>query len=526
MESVAKYGTIYEFDEFRLIPGENLLLRNGEPVSLTPKALRVLAVLVERNGHLVEKSELLDLIWEDSFVEEGSLSKAVWLARQALGDTSKERFIQTVPKRGYRFVFPVSVITNGSGAFRLTDVSGADENGNDVIPKVEDQVMLPTAHLADWEGRPDFEQSLPERPSRSRTWRRAAIYASFGGVLLVAVSVYIALQGSNTAKIGRIRDRGTQNEEAYRLYLQAENLTQRRLPKDMQAALNYVNQAITLDPKFARAWAYKAHLHAYLAQYPGFDENEERRKSMDAVATALEIDPDQPEAYAIRCFNKAHYEYDFAGAEIDCKRALKLDPDSAIGHQRYSSFLRSRGRFDEAIAEAKRAVELQPISFDSQQNYAITLRFARRYEEEETEWKSLLEQNPAHSLIYTRLFTNLANQGKYDKAFEYLIRRLTEVNKADNETIERFRAAYATSGWSGVIRERIKHLDLESQNGPVDVAFLYASLGDKDKAFEYLEQACKERNSRTASLQVEPQLDPLRNDPRFEDLVKRVEGQR
>jgi len=518
VESAGKDRTIYEFDGFRLVPGEDLLLRNGEPVSLNIKSFGVLKMLVERHGHLVTKSEIIDTVWEDTFIEEGSLTRAIWLIRQALGDSSKERFIQTVPRRGYRFVFPVSVIADESGAYRLSDLVDAIDNGF-TAPQREVQI---TSGRTGSEAGAGLDPTLPATPSRSRNWRRVAAFSGVVVVLLAAISLYVTFYGSLTTKGGTLWDRGTTNEEAYRLYSQAENLTQRRLKKDMVAALDHLNQAIMLDPKFARAWAFKAHLHAYLAQYPGADENEEYRKSMDAVAKALDIDPNLSEAYSVRCHNKAHYEYDFAGAEIDCTRALELDPDSVIGHQRYSSFLRSRGRFDEAIAEAKRAVELQPLSFDSQQNYAITLRFSRRYEEEEAEWKRLLELNPAHSLIYTRLFTNLAQQGKYDKAFDYLIKRLTEVDKADNETVERFRTAFAASGWRGVTMERIKHLDLESMNGPVDVAFLYASLGDKDKAFEYLEQAFKERNSRIASLQIEPQLDPLRDDPRFADLLRRI----
>ena len=127
MESVAKNGTIYEFDGFRLVPGEELLLRNGEPIPLNIKSFAVLKILVERHGHLVSKSEIIDTVWEGMFVEEGSLTKAIWLIRQALGDTSKERFIQTVPRRGYRFVFPVSIVTNGSGAFRLSELSQSGE---------------------------------------------------------------------------------------------------------------------------------------------------------------------------------------------------------------------------------------------------------------------------------------------------------------------------------------------------------------------------------------------------------------
>src|SRR5262245_43884749 len=106
MELAPNNRVIYEFGGFRLVPSEDLLLRDGERISLNIKSYGVLKILVERHGHLVTKSELIDTIWEDAFVEEGSLTKAIWTIRQALGDTSKERFIQTIPRRGYRFIAP------------------------------------------------------------------------------------------------------------------------------------------------------------------------------------------------------------------------------------------------------------------------------------------------------------------------------------------------------------------------------------------------------------------------------------
>src|SRR4051794_5689979 len=133
MESASKNRTIYEFDGFQLVPGEELLLRKGEPVGLNIKSLSVLRMLVEHHGHLVTKSEIIDTVWNDSFVEESSLTKAIWTIRQAFGDTSKERFIQTVPKRGYRFIFPVAVMTDRSGAFRLSDLSTAGKLEADFI---------------------------------------------------------------------------------------------------------------------------------------------------------------------------------------------------------------------------------------------------------------------------------------------------------------------------------------------------------------------------------------------------------
>jgi tetratricopeptide (TPR) repeat protein len=282
-----------------------------------------------------------------------------------------------------------------------------------------------------------------------------------------------------------------------------------------------LNRAVTIDPNFARAWAAKAHLHRYVADYPGEDQTEQYKRSMDALGHALAIDPNLSEAHSALCLNKFRYEYDSAGAESACVRALELDPQSSIGHKAYATFLYSHGRFEESIAEVKRAIDLQPLALENQQAYALALYYARRYEEEEAQWIRLKELNPTHGYIYTRLFINQKQQGKDDKAFDCLIKKLA-MDHADNEVIERFRIAYAESGWRGVTIERIKHPENESFTSPFDVACLYATIGDRGMAFEYLEKAYLEHSYRLAVLQVEPQLDPLRSDPRYIDLVKRM----
>lgn len=123
---------VYTFGDFTLVPAEGLLLRNGEPVSLSNKAFSTLVLLVERNGHLVPKSELLETIWEDSFVEEGAITRSIWAVRNALGEDSKSgRFIRTVPRRGYRFVGSVSVSSDISGAYRLAFPPESDGTGHE-----------------------------------------------------------------------------------------------------------------------------------------------------------------------------------------------------------------------------------------------------------------------------------------------------------------------------------------------------------------------------------------------------------
>jgi tetratricopeptide (TPR) repeat protein len=170
-------------------------------------------------------------------------------------------------------------------------------------------------------------------------------------------------------------------------------------------------------------------------------------------------------------------------------------------------------------------MELQPVSYDNQQTYAIALYYARRYAESEAEWRRLIDLNPNHPLIYDFLIKCLAPQGKESEALENLIKRLS-ITKAGDENIERVRRAYATSGWRGVNLERIRIAEASEEPNINELARLYAAVGDKEKAIAYLEKAVRERSNMIAVLQVDPDLDPLRGDPRFEDLVKRIEGQK
>jgi DNA-binding winged helix-turn-helix (wHTH) protein/tetratricopeptide (TPR) repeat protein len=518
---------IFQFGEFRLIPAEGLLLRHQEPVPLSIKAFATLVFLVERHGHLVPKSDLLDEVWKDTSVEEGSISRCVWNLRKALGDKSRDGFIQTIPRRGYRFVCPVSVVTDDSGACRSSHRSGSIEHHNGAPQLAEQRAEIRptgefTSPLAESQNSDDFEQTLIAQPSRSQKLRRLATYALIGTILLIASLGYAFRNGPYLTRVSPSSGRGTTNEEAYQLYRQAENLSERRNQENIPVAMDYLNQSLTLDPKFARAWAAKALLFRAMADYPGADQAQQYNRSMDALGKALAIDPNLSEAYSALCLNKFRYEFDSGGAESACIRALKLDPDSSVGHKVYATFLYSHGRFDESMTEIKRALDLQPLALEYQQTYALALYYARRYKEEEAEWRRLIELNPTHGYIYTRLFINLSQQGEDNKAFDYLIKKLI-VQHVDNEIIERFRTAFASSGWRGVTVERIKHPENESFTSPFDVACLYATVGDADKAFENLEKAYLEHSYRIAVLQVEPQLDSLRDDPRYSDLVRRIE---
>lgn len=203
---------IFEFGDFRLVPNEGLLLRNNEPVPLSIKAFATLVFLVERHGHLVQKSELLDEVWDGTFVEEAAVSRCVWNVRNALGDTSKERFILTIPRRGYRFVAPVSIVTGDSAAFRSSGLGTAGEIPAEASSSVEKLAtngsggeISATAVAA--EGQEVAEREPPQQVRSSylpRGVRRWAAYAAVATLLLVGVALYFGLAGRGTLGKGGV----------------------------------------------------------------------------------------------------------------------------------------------------------------------------------------------------------------------------------------------------------------------------------------------------------------------------------
>jgi tetratricopeptide (TPR) repeat protein len=321
---------------------------------------------------------------------------------------------------------------------------------------------------------------------------------------------------------GATAKRGTTNEEAYRLYLQGTYLYHKRTAADARKAIEALDQAVSLDPNYALAWAGKAHAHRYAGNLRrDTNTHEEYKKSIEAINKALALDKNLSEAYSALCENKYLYEYDFDGAERECKRAVELDPNSSLAHEIYSRYLMSRGRFDEAISEIKTAIDLEPTSLFNQRNLGLALYYARRYEEAVAQYKRVIAMDEKFASTYNWLVHTLELQGNQSEAFEWFM-KLQALQKADEETVQAFQTAYQTSGWHGVLREQAKRFDEGEAASNSYGARINAQLGNKDKAFEYLEKAYQRREWGLAHLQVDPQLDNLRGDPRFDELIRRV----
>ncbi len=325
-----------------------------------------------------------------------------------------------------------------------------------------------------------------------------------------------------TTSNSSLAKRGTTNEAAYRLYWQGRNLIYKRTAADSRKAVEYFQEAVRLDPNYARAYSGMAHAYIASGNFGGGLPREEYAKAKTAVTKALELDNNLAEAYTVSGETKVIYEWDYPAAEKDLLLALELDPNSDLAHEQYGSYLANRGRFDEALAEIKTALEIDPNSLQNTLAFGRILYLARRYDEAIIQLKQVIEVNKDAWAAYGFLWTSYEMKGDTAGAYEWFIKLL---NRTNPERSTPFQKTYETSGWQGV---RLKNLELEKLNEQKPSGNYYRQarlcvlLGDKEQAFEYLNKAIEKRHGQLGMLNVEPAFDLLRDDPRFDELVRRV----
>jgi tetratricopeptide (TPR) repeat protein len=315
---------------------------------------------------------------------------------------------------------------------------------------------------------------------------------------------------------------GTNNRDAYRLYVHGMYLANGRNAEDGTKAIAALEQAVALDQNYAQAWAGLGYARRTLSLWRSdLSTHETYQGSMDAINKALALDPNLSEARSALCENKYLYEWDFAGAERECKRAIELDPNSAQAHEIFSRYLMGRGRLEEALVEIEAAIDLEPASRFNHRNYGRALLYTRRYKEAEDQFKRVIAMDRNFLGTYGWLAWTLALQGKEAEAFEW-IRKLLAIRKVEDEKAQLFEKAFRDEGWNGVVRQWIT--ETNPSLGYFDLALFYAHLGEKNNAFENLEKVYQRRAIWVTYLRVDPRLDPLRDDPRFSDLLRRVDG--
>lgn len=563
----------YEFGPFLVDPHDRLLLRDNRLLPLPPKVFDTLAVFVEHSGDLLEKNELLNRVWPDTIVEEGNLTQAVYALRKVLGcDPDGRPYIETIPRRGYRFVADVRKVEPGATTlpprslavlpFRIlgTEADQYLQSGmaNAIITKLSNipQITVrPTSVVLKYVGHQldpvtigrelGVDSLLEGTIERSDDRIRVTVQllrmrdgAPLWGEMIeeqftnifevedsiseqVARVLKLKLSGEERQKLTK---RSTENVRAYQLYLRGRYLLDKRIEVEMNKSITYFNQAIELDPEYALAYTGLAHAHFLLGVYRSCPPKDAFPEARVAAERALEIDDELVEARACLAYVKACYDWNWYEAEKEFRIALELNPNYATGHIWYSDYLSAVGRLDEALTQVDLALELDSLSLINNLNLALHLYFGRQYERAIEQLQKTLELDPYYALAHSTLGTAYTQQERYQEAIEEF-RRAVHLSGRSPLMLAALGRVYALSGQSDKARKLLNELiNLSAQRyvSPCDFAIIHAGLGEKNLAFEWLDQAYQERSGRLFFLKVDPYWDNLRSDARFANLQHSV----
>ena len=343
----------------------------------------------------------------------------------------------------------------------------------------------------------------------------------------------------------RLAKRDTVSPEAYQLYLKGRYHWNKREDKEFIKALEYFQQAIDKDPTYALAYVGLADSHL-LGGYNNFSRWEKVTKAQAAAQKALEIDETLGEAHNTLASIKHWDHWDWVSAEREYKRAIELSPNYATAHHWYAESLSAVGRFDESFAEYNRALELDPLSLAISTDLGLAYYYSRQYDRAIEHLKKLIETEPNYVRTHFYLAWVYEERGMFEEALaEYDKGNLLEGKNIEEfgEGKARVKDALKTSGAKGYwqqILDTTKEVAQKSGKpfcgdkyylqrasnlcglNPIEIANLHARLGERDKAFELLEKAYEERNTDLVLLKVSPIWDNLHDDPRFQDLLRRI----
>jgi len=316
----------------------------------------------------------------------------------------------------------------------------------------------------------------------------------------------------------------TASSEAYQLYLQGRFYWNKRTPPDMRKAIPLFQQAIDKDPNYAMAYSGLADSYALLTAYTSEPPKELMPKAKDAAVKALALDDKLAEAHASLGQIAAYYDYDFPTAEREYRRAIELNPNYASAHQWLAEHLSAMNRIDEALIEIRRALDLDPMSVIMNRIYADILLDGRRFDEAIQQYHKTIQLDPNLAIVHYFLARAYEGKGMYDEAVaEYS--KTAELNQQPAEMVKRLQEVYAKSGWKAYVQANLEQLALSPQGPrlpPFVIATFYARLDRKDEAMRWLEKGYEERDFRMTLLSVTWELDGLRSDPRFKDLLHRM----
>jgi len=567
----------YRFDDVVVDSDLFRVLKRGRPKTLEPRAFELLIYLIEHRDRVVEKQELFDQVWKESFVSDNALTQEIKNIRHATGDVAgSPRYIRTVHKHGYRFI--ADVIEERKAAVSVESVSSiavlpfanlsaapeneyfcdglAEELLNALIRVKNLRVVARTSAFSFKHQQLDvreigrrlnaatvLEGSVQRTGNRVRIltqlintadgyhlWSERfdremddifAVQDEIAGAIIDKLKLKL-LPGDRAAVIRRRTD----NVEAFHLYLKGRYFWNRRFaPGALEKALDYFQQAIEVDPRYGLAYAGVADCCNLQGLFLFRAPDKAFPSATAAAEKALEIDDTLAEAHASLAYAKLIYAWDWPGAEREFKQALKLSPDYPYSHLWYAQYLCAMARFDEAIAEAKRARESDPISLGINANVGLVLYWAREYKEAAGQLEMTLELDPDFGLAYVYLAFVLIQQGRHDEAIAAIQKSMEHMGFMPF-AISKLGFAYGLQGNRAKARKVLREATARFQERGfqwTELAGIHAGLGDRDRFFQCLYRAFEERSPVLPWLKIYPEYDSMRLDPRYDELLRRLD---
>jgi TolB-like protein/DNA-binding winged helix-turn-helix (wHTH) protein/tetratricopeptide (TPR) repeat protein len=601
---------VYQFGVFTLDARTGELTHNGSKTPLREQPLKLLLALLEQPGELVTREDLVSRLWPSrTFVDvDRGLNKAVNHLREVLGDSAEQPiFVETLPRKGYRFVAPVTHDTREaepaiaapdekrprprfrwllafSGLALSCLVLAAVTNVGGMRswltrrfypqPHIASLAVLPLENLSHDPQQEYFADGMTDQLitslakmsgvrviSRTSVMRYKGTKKSVGDVgreldvdaivegtvmrsgnraritaQLIQVSTdmhlwaesyerdvseILDLQGKVASDIARevdvmvrpLEKAQVVNPQAYGLYLKGRYHFYQYTSRGWQQSIDYFRQAIDADPKFALAYSGLADSYIVAGAYGVFPSREALNQGKSAANKALQIDQNLASAHYALGTAYAWYDWDWRNAELEFQRALALDPNDSIGRNWYGGYLSLMGKHSQAVDEHERARQLDPYSLIVNTNLARALYWAGRYDEAIGQAKKTLQIDAKFSIALFWLEGSLRHKGMFKEAVA--LRQAVTPDKAQD--IER---TFKSRGFPPLLRGSGE--TFKKAGALVEAARCYAQIGEKQEALALLEDCYEHRCTSMATLKAEPDFDVLQQEPRFQELLRKM----
>jgi len=329
-----------------------------------------------------------------------------------------------------------------------------------------------------------------------------------------------------TSEKQQVTKQGTQNPEAYELYLKGRYYWNKRTVPDLETSISFFNQAIAKDPGYALAYSGLAEAYGLLPGYGGIP-SENLPKSNTAARKALELDATLARPHVVLGANETEYDWDFGGGEAEFKKALALDPNDATAHQWYADEIGSvGGREQESFSEADRAHQLDPMSPMISVTVGYVHAYARQSDEAILACKKVANENPTFAQAHYCLAYAYWQKRMYPQVIEeWKAYGQLSGDTHESEFAFALEQGFRSGGWKSALTKGIEVRQAQRKTGYLSaytIAMLYAALEDKDQAFRWLNTAYQDRDGGLVNLKTDFVLDPIRSDPRFAELVRKV----